>query len=57
MGWFSSKETSEGTKSRAERDALAGRSSPLPESFSSDTQRQIYENARAEQLRRQQSGS
>jgi hypothetical protein len=51
-----SKETSEGTKSRAERDALAGRSSPLPESFSSDAQRINYENARAEQLRRQQSG-
>jgi hypothetical protein len=48
-----SKETPQGTKDRAEADARLGRSSPLPETFSSDTSRQIYENARAAELRRQ----
>jgi hypothetical protein len=48
-----SKESPQGSKDRAIADAQQGRSSPLPETFTSDTSRQIYENARAEQLRRQ----
>jgi hypothetical protein len=48
-----SNETPQGTKDRAIADVKGGRLSPLPESFSSDSQRQTYENERAAQQRRQ----